>query len=366
MKRHFIIIMAAVLGLFAATACVETLEESGALGNLSISVVDEEGLATKASGVDKLTGEFAAKDAQVFLFDNNGNLYRKIDITGGTGESLSKTENSIKVGTYTVAVVLNGLASSFTDLSGIKTLAELQRTAVTLATSIPANQFTMYGEQGQVTVQSGKTATATVGVKRFVSRIRLVSVKNNLPVAYGALTVNEVFVINALSTWNLAGSGAADGKFNWAGREEGKSSNSGNIIDAAADCGLAGAAYGTQTFASVSKSVAAAATENIGNAFYVYPNGTADDKGSTESFNGPMALSQAAPTRLVVAATINGAKYYYPVTVPGMARNNTYDIALTIKGFGSDDPNKEVLMGNMSVTINVDPWTGGSELTPSI
>lgn len=373
MKKNLIFTLIAVMALFGATACVDTIDADKMLGTMDITVVnDDDALATKAdSGVDILAGEDAAKDAQVFLFDASGNLYRKFDITGGTGNTLSKTEEGVKIGTYTVAVVLNGLAAgnAFASLNTIGTLTALRAAVVTLASSVPGAQFTMYGEKADVNVAVGGTARAEISVKRFVSRIRLVSVKNALPEAYGALTVNNVFVINALSSWNLAGSDNPAGKFNWGGRKENKSESSSksDFIAAAADCSLSGVAYGAQTFASPGTSVPRNLNSgtNIGSAFYVYPNATADDKGGN-TFQGPISMNTNAPTRLVVVATINQVPYYYPVTVPAMSRNNTYDIALTIKGFGSDDPNKEVLMGNMSVTVNIAGWNAGNALTPEI
>ena len=78
--------------------------------------------------------------------------------------------------------------------------------------------------------------------------------------------------------------------------------------------------------------------------FNAYPNlNSADD--------------QVADTRLVVEATLDGRKYYYPVTMPKMESNKSYEISeLKITRPGSDDPDKPIEIVDQDFKITVNPW----------
>jgi len=70
----------------------------------------------------------------------------------------------------------------------------------------------------------------------------------------------------------------------------------------------------------------------------------------------------------VVAATIEGKLYYYPVVLNNstIERNTTYTVALTITSLGSDDPNKPVDKGSADITVSVDGWKAGATYDETI
>ena len=78
------------------------------------------------------------------------------------------------------------------------------------------------------------------------------------------------------------------------------------------------------------------------------------------------ANAGATKTRLVVEADIAGRTYYYPVTMTSLERNKAYTVALTIRNLGSDDPDKPVEKGSVSVSISVAGWETGTSYDETI
>ena len=116
------------------------------------------------------------------------------------------------------------------------------------------------------------------------------------------------------------------------------------------------ASHPTLTFKSVGTSVAngASLTPATPYLFYPYQNLTANDA------NGWSSTFSARKTRLVVAATIGGTKYYYPVVIDTPARNTAYTVELTITGLGSTDPDKPVVKGSINASVTVQGWSAGA------
>ena len=385
------------VGLLAACNNINDVEKIEKAPSLVLNI--SSGLSTKAT-TDVLPAEESIKDVQVYIFKKNGNLYElyryKDTIINAT---TAPTSVSWEIGgvnaneAYCVCVFANGLSSNL-KYPSFQNRDQLRQQAVTLASSVPGAQFTMYGETvADVDVRPNTPTQVNVTVQRFVSRIRLMTVQNKLPEAYGVLTVKRVFVINAYDAWNMFGTGTTlsspagiTGRFNWGGQTE-----AGTVIASADDCKNGSVAYGAQTFKAFSKAInnyfvekaAQGATEAQANTnstwvckngdqdaydgvpFYVYPNLHAADPNSS-TFRGPIANTQDAPSRLVVYAEItnNGQTvgYYYPVTVPAMERNKSYDINLLVTGFGSDHPNKEPEKGSMQLSVDVKPWDEGQTI----
>lgn len=437
--KHFknLLFVALVAVLFGAVSCNEVSNMDGQYGSLSINVSAGK-LATKAEAPPVFPEEAVIKDVQIYIFKvpkaaadvsdySKYQLYKYIVATGT--DAVSHEEGNLNANEqYVVAVFANGLSATSTlKPNGYvhqtpQNLAALRLEAVNLDSSNPGTlsgtsytgQFAMYGESEPVSVAANVKSTANVEVKRFVSRVRLLSVQNKLPEAYGKLRIERVFLINGYSTWNFNGTLAATtdapvtgGKFNWAGRQEGHASaetGSSYIIDSADDCGLDGLAYGNQTFKALGGTAyeidnynvlvrngdASAATNSTkvmdgtrGLCFYAFPNPNANDASTAQStaiagsFNGPVnnVESSTARTRLVVYASFTNnnvtSYYYYPVTVPGesqafMERNKSYDVNLIVSGFGSDDPNREPIKGSIQTVVTVRPWDGQYEYNPEI
>ena len=63
-------------------------------------------------------------------------------------------------------------------------------------------------------------------------------------------------------------------------------------------------------------------------------------------------------TRLVIETTLGESKYYYPINLPEMAANKSYEIAeVVITRPGSDNPDEPVSFADATFSINVIDWT---------
>ena len=338
-------IMAAIAAIVCSCQpdkdCIPCQEEEQ--GILSVSLDFEDEPQTRASSyVTAQTYETKVNDVQVLVFDSTGALNAYVDAdTKTSGISISTT-----AGSKTVWAVVNG-----PDLSSITTLSALQGTAVDLGAN-STTEATGFVMAGSTTCTVGSSAaTASVAVKRLVARVALQKINNSLPGSYGALTVNNVTLINVAGNQNLAGTASVSTWYNKMGRKDGATAT-GQIIDGSTYM----ASHPTLTFKSVGTSVAngASLTPTTPYLFYTYQNLTANDA------NGWSSTFSARKTRLVVAATIGGTKYYYPVVIDTPARNTAYTVELTITGLGSTDPDKPVVKGSISASVTVQGWSAGA------
>ena len=292
--------------------------------------------------------ETAVNDVQIFVFDSKGALATYLDAdTKTTGISI----NTI-YGQKTVYAVVNG-----PDLSAITTQEELEHTAVDLGvnSTTTSKGFVMVGSNACNV--SGTTATVSISVKRLVARVALQKITNSLPDSYGSLTVNSVMLINVAGNQNLECTASISTWYNKMGRKDGATAAT-QIIDGSTNA----ASCPTLTFAAPGASVAngAAHAPSTPHLFYCFPNSTSTDKTGWES------TFTARKTRLVVAATINSTKYYYPVVINTPERNKAYTVELTITGLGSTDPDQPVSKGAITAAVTVQGWQSGATYEETI
>ena len=345
-----------IMAAIAAMACscdknsdCEPCQEAETKATLNVSLDFEDEPQTRATSyVTAQTYETKVNDVQVLVFDSTGALNAYVDAdTKTSGISISTT-----AGSKTVWAVVNG-----PNLSSITTLSALQSTAVDLGAN-STTETTGFVMAGSTTCTVGSSAaTASVAVKRLVARVALQKINNSLPGSYGALTVNNVTLINVAGNQNLAGTASVSTWYNKMGRKDGATAT-GQIIDGTTNK----ASCEALTFKSVGSAVAngGSLTPTTPYLFYCYPNSTTTDAtGWSSSFT-------ARKTRLVVAATIGGTKYYYPVVIDTPARNTAYTVELTITGLGSTDPDKPVQKGSITASVTVEGWASGAVYNETI
>lgn len=291
---------------------------------------------------------------QMLIFDSTGKLYKYHDFSSTEINAKSATVEKVMTGTYSVYVVANGPA-----LDDLTTLSALKATEIPLQQyNDPEGGFVMEGHSDNVSVTSGNTASPSITVSRFVSRVTLSKVTNGLAAAYGSLKVERVFLSNAVSAQNLGGDKAAGSTaanwFNKEGRKDESTRVASHIID--------GASYTASapelTFAEIGSNLTNGGSYTTVNRFYAYPNS------ATTKPNGFNATFAAQQTVLTIVASYSGKTYYYPVVLTNAPqRNTTYDVAVTITGAGSDDPVKPVDNGSLKATITVQQWLDGTTYT---
>ena len=352
MKKIFLFVAAATL--LGAAACNKFEGKSPApsgepltKGDITFNLTPDEGPLTRAvtAYTTAQTYEKQVNKVQIFVFNSDG----KIAAYKNNGTSLTGTI-STTAGAKTVWAVING-----PDLPSIGTLSDLQSTAVDLSanSTTAATGFVMAGS-GSCTVSGSGSVPCNFSVSRLVSRVALASVTNNLPSSYGALKIERVFLCNVVGNQNIAGSASPATWYNKDGRADESTRNTAHIIDGS----TYNASCPTLTFKSVAQNVANGATHapSTPYLFYSFPNS------ATAAPNGYADPFTAKRTVLTVVATIDGTIQYYPVVLDDavLARNTAYTVGLTITGLGSDDPDKPVTKGSISVTITVSNWSAGA------
>ena len=319
-------------------------EENQETGTLAVSLLFDEGAQTKAvtSYTTSQTYEKQVNKVQIFVFDESG----KINIYKDAGTTQSGISISTTTGKKTVWAVVNG-----PDLSEVASVSELEDAALDLAAN-STNASTGFVMAGSTTCTvSATAATANVSVSRLVARVALQRVTNQLPDGYGALTIDNVVLTNVAGNQNIAGDAAAATWYNKMGRKDGATESS-QIIDGTTNK----ASCEALTFKSVGQTVNHGSNLTISTPylFYSYPNSnTAGSTGWVNPFT-------ARASRLVVTATIDGVKYYYPVTLDKkLERNKAYTVEMTITGLGSTDPDKPIEKGGLTAAITVLDWVDG-------
>ena len=355
MKKTFFI-MAAV----AAMACscdknadclpCQENQENQETATLNVSLGFDEEPQTRAVTAYTTAQDYekAVNSVQILVFDASG----KINMYKDAGTAVSDIQLSTTAGQKTVWAVVNG-----PDLSAVATLSALQAKAVDLADNslTKTEGFVMAGSTSCTVSATGGTAAVTVS--RLVSRVALQKVTNSLPSGYGALKIDNVTLINVVGNQNLAGNASISTWYNKMGRKDGATAAT-QIIDGSTNA----ASCPTLTFAAPGASVAngAAHAPSTPHLFYCFPNSTSTDKTGFES------TFTARKTRLVVAATINSTKYYYPVVINTPERNKAYTVELTITGLGSTDPDQPVSKGAITAAVTVQGWQSGATYEETI
>lgn len=354
MKKTF-----SILALAAAVLCscdknadcvpCQKAEENQEPATLSVSLGFDDELQTRAVTAYTTAQDYeqAVNSVQILVFDASG----KINMYKDAGTAVSDIQLSTTAGQKTVWAVVNG-----PDLSAVASLSALQAKAVDLADNslTKTEGFVMAGSTSCTVSATGGTAAVTVS--RLVSRVALQKVTNSLPSGYGALKIDNVTLINVVGNQNLAGNASISTWYNKMGRKDGGAQA--DIIDGSTNK----ASCPSLTFAAPAATVnnGAAHAPTTPHLFYCYPNATSADA------NGWVSSFTARKTRLVVAATISGTKYYYPVSINTPERNKAYTVELTITGLGSTDPDQPVSKGAITASVTVQEWLPGTTYEETI
>lgn len=352
MKKKLLFGWAAAAAVVLAGACNQLPQPAPETetGTLTVRPVFEgQAVATRGAVTTQVGNETALNNIQMLLFDANGHLehYAVFD------EEESEIVFSHRAGTFKAWVIANG-----PDYSDCLTEAALCARKIDLATyNNPATGFVMAGSTN-CTVVAGEMNDCIVDLSRLVSRITLKSITSMLPVAYGTITVDYVLLENVVSSYNLNGQWENQGWYNPMGRKTENPLVQAHIVNPptypADQPQITYHTLGDQNEFNQEDSYSTPLR------FYAYPNATdTDHTGFTTTFSPRY-------TRLVIKATIDESVYYYPISIPALARNKAYDISVTLVGLGSNDPDLPVAKGTYDIAVSIDPWLDGGVINESI
>lgn len=271
---------------------------------------------TKAIGSTE-DDEVAVKMLQIYVF-RGGILDSYTKVTGSKVATVSCT-----AGDREIYALVNDV-----ERSSIDTKAQLLA-AVSEYKNPEAAGFAMIGSVQKTLPQND---TITIDVSRLASRVKIKKITRNFTsptLAAKTLTVERIWIQNVAADINL---GLTSAPTTWINKQDLDPATN-NFLYSQADAKIVnGNAYETT------------------HTFFCYPNPTTDDSSS----------STWCPrhTRLVVKTTLGDDIYYYPITLPILEPNKSYEIEnLTLTRPGSEDPDVPVTFQDCTFDLNIKPWT---------
>ena len=334
MKHQILILLGSVL-LGAAVSCSKTGSPADIPAEKIRIVVDVEGSAAPGTRVTGVTSNSTSAEAkvnslQIFVFNGE-----QLDGYGSSSGSLTATA-SCTAGTRDIWAVVNAPA-----LTSVSSKSQLLATVSDLAAEI--SNFQMVGSKSETLQKDGNVK---ITVDRLAARVVLKGIKNALTNAAQAASfkVLSVYLTNVAGDVDF-GHSSSYTVSKWYNRRGYQSANN----------------LGSFTYDAVNKTIASGASNTEAHYFYSMPNANAAAVG------GPWTPRAA---RLVIKAEIAGVVYDYPITLPALESNKSYEISLvTITRLGNPDdgnePNsnddideeKPVVGFDQGFEITVNPWT---------
>ena len=269
--------------------------------------VDICGAMTRATAVSA-DNEAKVNNLQIFVFRGDDlDAYASVD-------NAQELTLSCTAGDRVVYALVNA-----PDYSAVPGKAALLAKVSELSANSLSN-FEMVGSKSVTLPQSEKVS---IDVNRIASRVVLKKITRSFTSeALQALN----FKVDAIYLINVAGNTSYDlsaAPAKWYNVAENKNELASLLYDAPASLITNGQSYSTA------------------HTFYAYPNDLAVNT-----------------TRLVIETTLGETKYYYPINLPEMAANKSYEIEeVKITRPGSDNPDEPVSFADATFSINVIDWT---------
>ena len=321
MRKGFLM-MAAVAAVFGTMSCKKDNVPSMNHGNANVPVDGERteltvGIATGMTKSTTITADDEVKvnNLQVFVFRGDA-----LDAYGVADNASTVTVSCTK-GNREVYAVVNA-----PDLKDIATKTDLLAAKSALSDNDESN-FVMIGKTN---ADLPSELPVNVEVDRIVSKVVLKTVNRAFTsAALAALnfSIDEIFITNVAGDVNY---GLTDNPVDWYNKMDYSSELAMFTHDAPAASVVNEEAYSTQ------------------HTFYCYPNKAADSDATSWS---------PRRTRLVLKTTLGTDTYYYPVTLPELENNKSYELELTITRPGSDNADMPVSFEDCAFEITVKPWT---------
>ena len=265
------------------------------------------GAMTKATAVSA-DNEAKVNNLQVFVFRGDDlDAYASVD-------NSQELTLSCTAGDRVVYALVNA-----PDYSAVPGKAAL----LAKVSELSANSLTNFEMVGSKSVTLPQNEKVSIDVNRIASRVVLKKITRNFTSeALQALN----FKVDAIYLINVAGNTSYDlsaAPAKWYNVAENKDELASLLYDAPASLITNGQSYSTA------------------HTFYAYPNDLATNT-----------------TRLVIETTLGETKYYYPINLPEMAANKSYEIEeVKITRPGSDNPDEPVSFADATFSINVIDWT---------
>lgn len=306
--------------LMLLAACTGAPVPTPETGCLQVNLADPD-TRSAATDAEKRIGQ-----AQFLLFDAEGMLCFYQQTFFPQTESAYRVDLRVPTGEKTLCVVAN-LERSLQDTPDLNALEAthflLNENALV---SGRGEGLVMAGRLGRIDIRKGQTASCQVFLSRLVARVRVGSVTNGLPEGV-RIEAPVLQLSNVAADRNLAGS---EPPSLWCNK----------LLRAGSDVPGQAPVEGP--------AIACGETWACDACLYAFPNPTGSD-----AYGGSFTPRK---TRLVLSCRIDGLPCYYPVTLESLAENTSYQVDLTLRRPGSEDPDRPVESGAFRFHIVPEAW----------
>lgn len=307
-------------------------------------------VSVSASGSSRATVADEASEAKVNKIEV---LVFRDGVLDGYGSKTDFSVNSDLVvdvdcskGVRNIWAVINSdvTLSSVSDEASLKALVSQLKNNVG---SSSLDNFVMLGSVENQTVTG--TSSVNMNVDRLVARVWVKRItKNFSSAALQAATFNvtRMYLTNVVNRFALSGLFVPDATPAYWYNRMGYDDTAAQVAEK--DALILRTGPGT---------IASATDIAVSGAMYPYPNPTTSTLVDGK-YVGPEAGEWSIrPTRLVIEAILDGTTYYYPITLPVLQMNHSYEIPnIVITRPGSDDPDVPVDGVSAGFTIVVNDW----------
>ena len=311
MKKSIFAFAAALAALVAcnkneATPMQPQNQESLVPCELTVGICGAMTKATTATAGD----EAKVNNLQVFVFRGDDlDAYASVD-------NAQELTLSCTAGERAVYALVN--APDYSAVPGKSAL-------LAKVSELSANSLTNFEMVGSKSVTLPQSEKVSIDVNRIASRVVLKKITRNFTSeALQALN----FKVDAIYLINVAGNTSYDlsaAPTKWYNVAEYQSVESVDPL----------------LYDKVDEAVLNGKSHETVHSYYAYPND-----------------ATSKTTRLVIETTLGETKYYYPINLPEMAANKSYEIAeVVITRPGSDNPDEPVSFADATFSINVIDWT---------
>lgn len=288
MRKYLIIAAAACMSLAACNKDVTPdvrIPEPSSRASLHVSIAGSP--ATKAT---QTADEAAVNSLQVFVFNGD-----QIDVYGAVSNATAMTLDAT-TGERTVWAVVNA-----PDLKSITSMSEL-KAAVSQFTDNASDSFVMAGSKSETLSAS---SDVTVQVDRIAARVIIGKITRKFSAdGLASLPADKFQIVRAYMA-DVAG------KQNYGGT---MTSYDNWISSSLGDGAILTSNALVYDKLSAAQSIAQDGSYEYSKSLYAYPNATEEDGAS------------ARQTRIVLECLIDGSHYTYPVIIPGILSNKSYEI----------------------------------------
>jgi len=279
------------------------------------------------------------KRITIYLFSSTGESYMVYALSDRELSMGKTTIQNIKPGTYHAYTLANGPAPA-----GISDEEEFLSLPLPLGQyNSQENGFVMGSGRTSVTICPEEVTSLSVTLKRYVSRIKLMEIRNESPSGSDPMTINYAMLTNVVGMQTVSGSDKPLGWLNVQGvadepvRDASHIIGTGGYVPSCPDL----------TFSEYAATIRPGEVFSPADSFFGYANSCAvRPSGFTPDFSGEKSV-------LAVSVSVGGGTWYYPVVISGgMAPNTTYDVILTITQKGSPDPDNPMSIGRFQSVVN--------------